>query len=309
MLRKKKQAVILGGMFSLLFSLFASSCASFANLLFRKNGETTSSPNVYLTIYYLSSLLCAIFIFQIWNKTFNPAALFLGSTVGFLNIGLMLATAYALTQGPSGLTFAFQNASAIFPGFILFLLFGTPLGFSFTLLQGVGLILVLVGLFNGAQSGEAKNFKQWLRVAMLCFALQVLALTLIQGRCILFDCSKLPPFWNHFALTPQDDGWFALGQFGTASLFQFLLAFREAKTIPSRSITLGLCAGAANFGSTFLLLLATKVALPETKGLLFPFFCVGNILLCNVWAWKLYKEKFNWTSNALCTAGILIGIL
>lgn len=294
---------------SLLFSFFASFCSSFANLLFRQNGEKTPNPNVFLACYYVTSFLSALLFFQIWNQNVNPAALFLGSTVGLLNISLMLTTAKALSKGPSGLTFAFQNASAIFPGFILFLLFGPPLGFSFSLLQGMGLLLVLFGLFKGAQAGEAQDFKGWLRLALLCFALQVLALTLIQGRCILFDCSKLAPFWNHFALTPADDGWFALGQFGTASLFQGILTFSEKKSLKSISIGYGLGAGLANFGSTFLLLLATQVALPEYKGLLFPCFCVGNLLLCNLWAWKLYREKFNFASNILCTAGILIGII
>lgn len=294
---------------SLFYSLFASGCASFGNFLFRKNGETSLNPNIFLTIYFLTSLIASFLFFHVWDKEFNLTALFLGSLVGFLNIALMLTTAKALAKGPSGLTFAFQNASAIFPGFILFLLFGAPLGFGFTFFQGIGLTLVLFGLFKGAQANKAKDFYGWLRLALLCFALQVLALTLIQGRCILFDCSKLPPFWNNFALTPEDNGWFALGQFGIAFFIQTALTFNEKTDFKSRSLFFGLGAGLANFSSTFLLLLATQVALPEYKGLLFPCFCVGNLLICNLWAWKLYNEKFNFASNLLCTAGILIGIV
>ena len=298
-------------MISLLFSLLASSCSSFSNLLFRKNGETAPSPNTYLVFYYLSSLICAIFFFELWNKNFSATALAFGSSVGLLNVALMLATAKALEKGPTGLTFAFQNASAVFPGFILFMLFGAPLGFSFTLFQGIGLLFVLAGLFTGTQADGTKDFKGWLQLALLCFATQVLALTIIQGRCILFDCSQLPPVWNNFALTPQDDGWFALGQLGTSTLFQtmILLKARKGFDLKKRSLFLGLGAGIASFGSTFLLLTATKIASPEAKGLLFPTFCVGNLLICNLWAWRLYQEKFNWKSNTLCTAGIALGIL
>lgn len=294
---------------SLVFSLLAASCSSFSNLLFRKNGETSSSPNVYLTFYFLVPFLAALLFFQIGEKTPNLTSIAIGGTVGLLNMALMLTTAQALSKGPSGLTFAFQNASAIFPGFLLFVLFGSSHGFSFTLIQGGGLILVLFGLFRGAQVGEAKDFRGWLRFALLCFAIQVVALTLIQGRCILFDCSKLSPFWNRFAMTPGDDGWFAFGQFGVALIFQGCLLLKEKGALTTRSVGLGLGAGLANFGSTMLLLFATQVASPEYKGLLFPSFCVGNLLICNGWAWKIYHEKFNITSNALCTAGVLIGLI
>jgi len=294
---------------SLLLAFFASCCSSMASLLFRKHGETTNSPSSYLTIYWLISFLAAFFFFKVWDQDFNLTALFLGSIVGFLNISLMLATAKALQKGPAGLTFAFQNASAIFPGFLLFLFFGSDLGFSFSILQGVGLILVLLGLFKGAKAGTAKDFTGWLKFATLCFASQVLALTILQGRCILFDCSKLPAFWSNFSLTSQDDGWFSLGQFGCATLLQSALLFGERNTIPRLSFLLGLGGGIVNFASSFLLLLSTQLAAPEYKGLLFPCFCVGGLLICNLWAWKLYKERFNIASNALCSAGILIGII
>lgn len=294
---------------SLLLAFFASCCSSMASLLFRKHGETASSPNSYLTIYWLISFLAAFLFFKVWTQDFNLTALVLGSIVGFLNISLMLSTAKALQKGPAGLTFAFQSASAIFPGFLLFLFFGSGLGFPFSFLQGVGLLLVLFGLFKGAQAGTAKDFKGWLKFALLCFTFQVLALTIFQGRCILFDCSQLPPFWNNFSLTPQDDGWFSLGQFGCATLLQGALLFGERNTIPKQSLLLGFGGGLANFASTFLLLLSTQTATPEYKSLLFPCFCVGGLLICNLWAWKLYKERFNSVSNALCSAGILIGII
>ena len=48
-----------------------------------------------------------------------------------------------------------------------------------------------------------------------------------------------------------------------------------------------------------MLLLATKSALSFEKGILFPCFAVSAMILCNIWACKLYHEKFNYLTNVL----------
>jgi hypothetical protein len=211
-----------------------------------------------------------------------------------------------LKNGPSGLTFAFQNASAIFPGLLLFLTLGSQFGFSCSLLQILGMICVLIGLFLGANSNNKISYR-WLKYALTCFGLQIINLTLMQLRCVLFDCEQKG--WLNFGVSEMDDIWFMPGLFGAALLMQSLLFFKERRKLKKRELFCGSLGGVANFLSTLLLLLATKEAGPFEKSILFPAFAVAAMILCNLWAKVLYQEDFNFKSNFLCSAGILIAVV
>jgi hypothetical protein len=300
-------------MIATIFSLFAAVAAALSNLFFRKNALTSSitSPSGYLVLFYFFSFISSFIFFpEIWHSQINYTLLVVGGFVGVLNIVLMDLTSRALHKGPAGLTFAFQNASAVFPGFLLFLSFGSSYGFSCSLLQIGGMALVLFGLFLGAKEGEGSHTSwKWLKYAISCFIIQTIALTCIQGRCILFDSEKLHGFLSSFALDQTDDMWFMPGQFGTAFILQFVLFLREKRALLKSELTYGCLGGIANFASTALLLMATKYALDMEKGILFPTFAVATIILCNTWAALLYKETFKVKSNVLCAIGIFMGII
>lgn len=287
----------------LTFTFLASGCASFANFFFRKNSVSNFSVNTnfYLFIYFIFSFFISIAIHpEIIFYSPNLIMTGTGVIVGMLNIGLMLVTARALQLGPAGLTFAFQNASAIFPGVLLFLLFGSSFGFSVTMLQIAGLLLVLFGLYWGCRNEKQDGLSlKWLKYALSCFAIQVFALSLIQARCLLFDCSQ-------FNVVSGDDIWFMPAQFGTAAILQGFLCWLEQKKMGKREAVFGICAGVANGAATCFLLIATKTALPFEKTILFPCFSVSTIILCNLWASKFYGEKFNAVTNIICTIGIVI---
>ena len=82
----------------------------------------------------------------------------------------------------------------------------------------------------------------------------------------------------------------------------------ENRSCPLHSLSLvaQYCRGVHNFSATWLLLLATKFALPLEKGVVFPCFAVGTMVLCNVWAKKLYKEPFIVQTHFLCSLGLFI---
>ena len=206
-------------------------------------------------------------------------------------------------------TFAFQNTSAVFPGMILFILFGVEYGFANSYTQFLGIILVILGLFLGAKNQSnhpSTKVTLWFKYALGCLLVQVLALTLLQVRCVF--CSHAENV-ESFSFVSQEDASFLLGQFGSAFCIQFLYFFTQKKTLPKQSIVYGTLGGSANFFSTCLLLLATQWALPFEKAILFPIFAVGTIVLSNIWANRLYGEKFNFASNATCGGGILLGLL
>lgn len=297
---------------ALSFSLLAAGCASLSSLCFRKNVDgrpVNYSPSGYLLFFFFLPLILSFAISaDLWNTKINFTILFMGCCVGVLCSTLMLLTFRALEQGPAGLTFAFQSASAVFPGLILFLLLGTDFGFACSSLQLIGMALVIIGLFLGAKNVSSNSFKasfKWLKYALACFFVQALALTIMQARCVLFDYNI--GGWSA-SLTEADDVWFMPGQFGASFIMQAVIFLREKRSFDKREIVYGSLGGVANFSSTCLLLFATKLALPFEKGILFPCFAVTGMVLSNIWANKLYKEKFNLKANALCSLGIFMAV-
>lgn len=291
---------------SITITLLASFLAASANLFFRINSshKSTASVNGYLFIYYFISFIASLFFFsEVWSSSISWQMIFLGGIVGGFNVALMVLTANALNTGPSGLTFAFQNASSVFPGFLLFIIFGTAYGFSCSITQLAGMALVILGLYLGAvgNSSGGSVSKKWLIWALGAFSVQVIALAIIQGRCILFDS----PLIN---ITAKDDPWFMPGQFGISTLLIGLVYLKEKSSLSIEDVKYGSLAGVANCAATGCLLLATKWALPTEKAVLFPIFAVTNIVLCNAWANRFYQEKFNLLSNAICALGIFLSL-
>ncbi len=302
-------------MSSLVFVFLAAGSAALSNLFFRKNFTASTkvyTSNGYLLVFYFFAFILSFFIYpNLWTTNINFTVVLIGGCVGFLNVALMIITGRALQKGPAGLTFAFQNASAVFPGLILFSLFDSSFGFSCSNLQLVGMVLVILGLFLGAkkESSDSIVYLKWLKYALICFIVQILALTLIQGRCVLFEEDKLEGILAYFAFTETDDIWFMPGQFGVALVLQSLIFLKEKRKLQSSEMICGSLGGFANFGSTCLLLLATKLALPWEKCILFPCFSVATIILCNLWANRLYKENFNLGANSICSFGIFLSVL
>lgn len=293
---------------SLVISFIASICAASSSFFFRKNCSKSLNPSGYLVFFYFCCLALSLTVVSEMNAPdIDFIFLAIGSLVGLLNSSLMILTSKALKTGPAGLTYSFQNASAIFPGIILFMFLGNSFGFSFTFLQFFGLLFVILGLFSGARKEFLHSAKTtWLFYALACFAVQILALTLIQARCLLFECEKLGTLFSNLSFSEKSDVWFMPGQFGASFMMQLFFFLRSENKVKTHEMLLGFCGGLANFSSTLLLLLATKLALPFEKGILFPCFAVSTMVLCNLWANKIYSEKFNFKTNTLCSIGIFM---
>lgn len=299
---------------ALILTLIAACFAALSNFFFRKNsGMSQASSSGYLLCFYFLSLILSFIVFpKVWHTPFNLPMLLIGACVGVANVGMMLFTGLALKRGPAGLTFAFQNVSSLLPGLLLFFLFGPDFGFMFTSMKALGIFFVIVGLFMGANlkgDGQALS-KSWLVFALTCFAFQALALTLIQWRCLLFGCDENNPHsLLPFALNESADAWFMPGQFAAAFLVQGLLFYSEKRRLQSHEVLLGSLGGVVNGVTTCLLLLSTKWAMPMEKTILLPCFAAATIVLCNLWASRIYKERFNIPSNVACTVGIFLGTM
>lgn len=279
----------------LLISFIAAIIASASNFFFRKNNK--DDANGYLLFYYLSSFLMSLVIFpQVWSQPFSFPMLAIGSIAGIMTALVMSLTGLALKHGPAGLTFSFQNASSIFPAILLFFCFGSEFGYQLTYQHIIGISLVLFGLFFGSFTKKEIS-GTWLKYVLGCFLFQILTLTFIQGRCLLFDLQQLSRI---------EDVWFMPAQFGAASIIQSGILFIQKRKIEVSEFNFGLLGGLMNSFSTALLLFSTKWALPHEKSILFPLFSISVLTLCNLWAYKVYREQFNLKTNTICAFGILI---
>lgn len=319
---------------ALIFACIAAACASLTHFIFRKNAVShRARPDGYLVYYYLFSFLFSTIFSTVWQCHFKGVIFILGGIIGILNVVLMHFTAKALKVGPSGLTFAFQNAGAVFPGVILFLLFGSEFDFACSYYQMVGMSLVILGLFLGARS-ETKSYSKkasliWLKYAVAIFLARIFSLTCMQGRCVMYKHDKLADLLKPFSLTIEDDGWFLPVQFGVSLVIQTCIFFVNSvklhrkysqegdlngsilkfeKTLKSEAYY-GLTGGLANFGCAWMLLLATKYALPFERVILFPIFAVSTILFSTIWSNRLYGERLNLLANGVCFCGIFLGVI
>lgn len=295
---------------ALAVSFFAALCASVSNLFIRKNSLVSNGPHGHLTCHYLTSFIISFFICKdSLHIPFNGSITSIGAAVGILNVALMGLLYQALNRGPSGLTFALLNASSIFPGVLLFLLFGREFGFDFTMTQAIGMSLVIFGFVIATKTDSKGGFsvkREWLKYALGSFLVQIVALSLIQWRCLLFESHASAHVLLPTTLSEESDVWFMPGLFGAAFLFQAILFLRERRMCTKSELFFGVVTGLAIALSTYFLSLATKLALPQEKALLFPCYAVATIILSNGWASKLYKEKFNVHTNVLCSAGIFV---
>lgn len=304
---------------ALLFVFFAAILASTVNYCLRKNLEYQKSARGYLTLYFIASFAISfLFYSDLKLESFTWAIPSIGAVAGMLNFTMMFVLAKALKVGPSGLTFAFQNAGSMFPAIFLFFLFGSPFGFVITWQVLVGFFILGIGLFLSArtqQQAKAQQlhsyaFSTWLTYAGIIFFIQGLILSIFQWRCLLLEhpaCSHVLIPWN---FSTAQDSWFMSGFFFIPALFQTaIFAIKEKRWFSSTELFLGIISGLLNGGATFFLLSATKHADGNIKAIMFPFFAVSVIFICSLWGRKLYQERVNWLGMALCIGGVLLGSL
>jgi len=111
-----------------------------------------------------------------------------------------------------------------------------------------------------------------------------------------------------FHINPNRVEWFMPAVLFVGAFVQFLIYMWKVKKMPNKSeIMWGILGGITNGACTFFLILAPQYATRSENAMLFPIFSVAIIIICNIWAQGLYKEKVNWKANFICLAGLLIG--
>jgi hypothetical protein len=304
--------------------ILAAGFAAVANFFFRKNMERGGSSRAFLSQYFLFSLLISIpFSTQIFHAPFSPVMIGIGAFAGLLSYLMLTLTALSLRLGPPGLTFTFQNASCIIPGLLLCLLFGSAFGFLMTPGLFIGFGLILLGLILSSRSLEKKSVdatggaqaakKVWIRwilssVAMM--AAQGFILSIFQWNVLLMNCAAKEHWLIPWGCRAGEDVWFMPAFFLVPTLLQSFFFWKaERRNFTLRETLYGSGAGALNCLCTVLLLLAIESSGNVKKEMIFPLFTISVIFFCNLWGWKIYKERVNWIGITLCILGVLVGLI
>ncbi len=326
---------------SLLLTILAALLAALANLATKRNLDQIGSPRGYLVIYFFLSFLSSFLINpSIFQTEISFTMLAIGSVAGIFAFLLMISLTQALKYGSPGITFAFQSAGSVLPSVLLFFLFGPLLGFIMTPFLIVGLLCVLIGLFWSAkpelwtnllkkfqsfsqnkpstmhelQTTETEekinpshSLKKWAFYAIASFFIQGITFSIFHWRSLLVEH---PPSTHPLLSISCKSGqelWFMPSFFLVATLLNALFFFLSEKRLFRRTeYFYGTISGLLNAGSTYLLLLATYIASPIQKAIMFPLFAISVIIFCGIWGQKLYQEHINWIALAICMLGVLL---
>lgn len=291
--------------------IIASLFIAVSNYCMRRSIDAGGSSKAFLMIQMTLVFLVAVLLNPVRTGDYTwstPMALF-GLTGGVLLAIMMICLGKSLEKGPPGLTFAALNASTVMPVLVMVMLFGAPFGYNYTLFNGVGSALVVLGLFwAGRQASGLEKKNEWLLLILAAFALHVLFLLFMQYRALFLNFPGSQGLYLPFSTQDAQTQWFMPSVFCSAALVQIFVYARTQKRLPNRPETLyGILGGITNGVGTFFMIWSTEVSTPLEHAMIFPIFSVAIILFCNLWGQWLYKEKVNWFANACCIGGILIG--
>lgn len=277
----------------------------------RRSIDSGGSAKAYLVVQLTFSFLVMILLNPVrtgnytWGWTAVEIGLFGGILLGFLMWGI----GKTLEKGPPGLSFAILNTSSVMPGILLALIFGATFGHPYTLWNGLGSIIVVLGLLWAGWTSESNPQKFiWACYAAFIFIVHALFLVFLQWWSMLHQ-NELPlTVLLPLKLNPFDSQWFMPAVLFAAAAFQWIIYIVTIRKRPKKEeLKFGMLGGIAHGICTFFLILAPQKAAPWENAMIFPIFSVAIILICNGWAQILYKEKVNWKANTLSLIGLILG--
>ena len=293
--------------------VIASLFITASNYCMRRSIDSGGSSKAFLMIQLFLVFLVAILLNPVRTGEYawSSCMAYFGLAGGVVLAVMMIFLGKALEKGPPGLTFAALNASTVMPMVLMVMLFGAPFGYLYTLTNGLGSLLVVIGLFwAGWEAARSEKKMQWASFVMGAFLLHVIFLVFMQWRALFINFPGENGLFLSFDVDDAKSQWFMPMVFCAAALIQIVVYLATQKRLPNRSETIyGVIGGIANGIGTFFMIWSTEVSSPLEHAMIFPIFAVTIILCCNVWGQWLYKEKVNWLANGCCLLGILVGTL
>ncbi|MBM3183945.1 MAG: hypothetical protein FJZ64_01395 [Chlamydiae bacterium] len=298
---------------ALFFVVLAGALVACSNLFMRKSIDTGGTTKGFLVFMMFMSFFASVILDPVRKGayTWSGEVAVLGAVAGIILITMLLFLGKALEKGPPGFTFSLLSAATVMPGIVMFFLYGTSLGFPYTISHAIGALLVLAGIFwagKGTASLETK--RQWILFAIAMFSLHALLLVVFQWRALLLNHNHPEEISSFFTKETIQSAWFLPSMFFTAGVIQLCIyVYTERKWPHPKEVYYGLFGGLANGIGNFFLICATAAARSWENALLFPMYSVMTIILSNLWGQKLYQEKVNWKACQLSAFGLIVGLV
>ena len=291
--------------------LVASLFVALSNYCMRRSIDAGGSSKGFLMIQLFLVFLVAILLNPVRSGDYHWSNSMAGLGIaGGVVLALMMASlGRSLELGPPGLTFAALNASTVMPIILMVLFFGASFGYSYTLWNGIGSVLVILGLFwagwKTSQNGQKAN---WVTFVTTAFFFHVLFLVFLSWRALFINYPGENGLFLSFDMDDAKSQWFMPMVFFVAFLFQLTVYLIAEKRTPKKGeFFYGVLGGISNGVGTFFMIRATEVSTSVEHAIIYPLFAVAIIVFCNIWGQWLYKERVNWKANTLCILGILVG--
>ncbi len=293
--------------------IIASLFVAISNFCMRRSIDSGGSSKAFLMIQLSIVFLVAVLLNPVRTGEYHISncMLFFGIAGGVILAIMMVCLGKSLENGPPGLTFAALNASTVMPMILMVFLFGAPFGYIYTLFNGLGSLLVILGLFWAGWAARSSEKKmRWAAFVAGAFVMHTLFLIIMQWRALFINFPGENGLFLNFDVADAKSQWFMPAVFFAAALIQIIIYMGTQKRLPNRWETFyGILGGVTNGIGTFFMIWSTEVSSPLEHAMIFPIFSVAIIIGCNLWGQWLYKEKVNWLANGLCVLGILIGTL
>ncbi len=293
--------------------VLASLFVAASNYCMRRSIDSGGSSKAFLMIQLSLVFLVAVLLNPVRTGEYQWSACMVnfGIAGGVILAIMMICLGKSLESGPPGLTFAALNASSVMPMVLMVFLFGAPFGYVYSVFNGLGSLLVILGLFWagwGARNSEKKM--RWAAFVVGAFLLHTLFLILMQWRALFINFPGENGLFLNFDVQDATSQWFMPSLYFAAALIQIIYYISAQRRLPNRSeVAYGILGGLTNGIGTFFMIWSTEVSTRLEHAMIFPIFSVVIILSCNLWGQWLYKEKVNWLANGLCIVGILVGTL
>lgn len=293
--------------------LLAGLFVALSNYLMRKSIDAGGTTKGFLMVQLFVVFLVAILLnpVRMGEYQWSGCMSLFGIAGGVVLALMMAALGRALETGPPGLTFAALNSSTVMPSIVMVLIFGATFGYRYTFWNGLGSLLVVIGLFwAGWQTSSSKQKNSWLSFVTGAFFLHVLFLVFLSWKALFMNYPGENGLFLSFDMDDAKNQWFMPMIFLAAFLIQAILyIINERRKLKKGELFYGILGGIANGIGTFFMIRATEVATPFEHAMIYPIFSVSIIVLCNLWGQRLYREKVNWLATAVCLLGILIGTI
>ncbi|MBN4067422.1 hypothetical protein JYU14_05000 [Simkania negevensis] len=291
--------------------LISAVAAAIQNLFMRRSVDSEGSTHIYVPVQLFMSLLIVTYLNPVRSHsyTFDWRTVAVGLVMGLV-LGLMMwSLGQAVKYGASALTFASLNSSSVLPSIVMACLFGAVFGHGYQWWNALGSAFVVIGIFWSSLSSEkSKSWPFWVFFTVLASLSFVFFSSMMQWRVLLSTHVAQKSFLLPFSLDPAKAAWFIPAIFFSATLFQLvILAFVKVGAVSKRTVVYGVFGGIANGLSMFFMVFATERAQAWENAMLFPIFSISVIVLSNLWAKFLYREKIVWIPSAMCIAGLFVG--